>query len=220
MSEEDLCDSLDSSFGSLSLPFKSTLSDDQYLEDGPVFRATIQQLENRTGALKQSLKRIIKTASSLLETRQYLARVNQNYMDALRNAPYLEPLMSHYLNAASVTIEEEQKSIDTSLQDGLIVLDYVIQDKGLVTMDIDVNNLGLSSSIPAHRNPDRGLRYRTFGRPYNSHSYRNLSLTDPLRRNNREHCIRAGCIKTTYIRSNYNALSDRDPDDGSNAPRV
>lgn len=94
---------------------KPTFMDDQYLEDGPLFRATINQLENRTATLKINLKRIIKTASASLDAHYQLTRADESYFDALRDTQCIEPLMSHYLNNVWQTIKEERKKLDESL---------------------------------------------------------------------------------------------------------
>ncbi|KAG2232523.1 hypothetical protein BDF21DRAFT_499044 [Thamnidium elegans] len=94
--------------------------DDPYLEDGPLFRATIHQLENRTSTLKTNLKRIIKTATTCLEARRQLTRADESYLDALRDTQCIEPLMSHYLNNAWQIIKEERKRLDQSLSTQLL----------------------------------------------------------------------------------------------------
>lgn len=99
---------------------KHTLLDDEYFEDGPLFRATIKQLENQTVTLKASLKRIIKTAIASLEMRRQLFRVDENYIEALREAPCTEPLMSRYLNNAWKVIKDERNRLDASLSSQLI----------------------------------------------------------------------------------------------------
>lgn len=99
---------------------KHTLLDDEYFEDGPLFRATIKQLENQTITLKASLKRIIKTAIASLEMRRQLFRVDENYLEALRETQCTEPLMSRYLNNAWNVIKEERNRLDASLSSQLI----------------------------------------------------------------------------------------------------
>lgn len=94
---------------------KSTLFDDQYLEDGPLFRATIKQLESRTSTLKANLKRIIKAAATSLEARRQLTRTDENYIEALRDTQCVEPLMTHYFNNAWQTILEERQRLEQSL---------------------------------------------------------------------------------------------------------
>lgn len=105
-----------SSQSSVSAPSVSKDTfEDSYLEDGPLFRATINQLENRTSTLKTNLKRIIKTATASLEARRQLVRADEAYLDALRDTQCVEPLMSHYLNNTWKIIKEERKKLDQSL---------------------------------------------------------------------------------------------------------
>ncbi|KAK4510225.1 Nudix hydrolase domain-containing protein [Mucor velutinosus] len=94
---------------------KRSFMDDAYLEDGPLFRATIKQLEDRTSQLKQSLKKIIKSASAALDIRRQLSRADEIYYDALREMQCAEPLMSHYLNNACHIIQQERIRLDQSL---------------------------------------------------------------------------------------------------------
>lgn len=94
--------------------------DDPYLEDGPLFRATIHQLENRTSTLKTNLKRIIKTVTTCLEARRQLTRADEGYLEALRETQCIEPLMSHYLNNSWQVIKEERKRLDQSLSTQLL----------------------------------------------------------------------------------------------------
>ncbi|KAL9545937.1 hypothetical protein MBANPS3_006898 [Mucor bainieri] len=94
---------------------KRSFMDDAYLEDGPLFRATIKQLEDRTAQLKQSLKKIIKSASAALDIRRQLSRADESYYDALREMQCAEPLMSHYLNNACHIIQQERTRLDQSL---------------------------------------------------------------------------------------------------------
>jgi hypothetical protein len=101
----------------IAIPFKSN---EHCLEDGPLYRALIQQLENRTQTLKISVKKILKALDTLLEARQSLTQANDNYIDALQGASFTEPLMSHYLNSASSMIHEQQIQIEQMLGSKLI----------------------------------------------------------------------------------------------------
>lgn len=94
--------------------------EDPYLEDGPLFRATIHQLEMRTTTLKTNLKRIIKQASACLDARYQLSRADEGYFEALRDTHCIQPLMHHYLNRVWQTISEERKRLDDSLSSQLL----------------------------------------------------------------------------------------------------
>jgi hypothetical protein len=99
---------------------KTTFIDDQYLEDGPLFRATIKQLESRTSALKANVKRILKAASASLEARRQLTRTDESYIEALRDTQCIEPLMTHYFNNTWQTIREERMRLEQSLTSQLL----------------------------------------------------------------------------------------------------
>lgn len=110
---------------------KSSFMDDAYLEDGPLFRATIKQLEDRTSTLKQSLKKIIKSAANALDIRRQLSRADENYYDALRDMQCVEPLMSHYLNNAWNIIQQERTRLDQSLYSQMLAPLRLIYDEDI-----------------------------------------------------------------------------------------
>lgn len=92
-----------------------SLSNIECLEDGPLFRATINDLESRTATLKTRLKRIIKAVSVSLEARKQMTKADEELMETLREVECVEPLMSHYLNDAWSKIIEERRRLDHSL---------------------------------------------------------------------------------------------------------
>ncbi|KAI8997151.1 hypothetical protein BDB01DRAFT_845831 [Pilobolus umbonatus] len=93
--------------------------DDHYV-DGPLFRATIKQLEGRTGTLKASLKKINKAAATSLETRQQLSKMDNCFIESLRESHCADPLMSHYLNNAWNIIREERAKLDDLMSTQLL----------------------------------------------------------------------------------------------------
>ncbi|KAG1350120.1 hypothetical protein G6F62_003368 [Rhizopus arrhizus] len=92
-----------------------SLSNIECLEDGPLFRATINDLESRTATLKTRLKRIIKAVGISLEARKQMTKADEELMETLREVECVEPLMSHYLNDAWSKIIEERRRLDHSL---------------------------------------------------------------------------------------------------------
>lgn len=110
---------------------KSSFMDDAYLEDGPLFRATIKQLEDRTSTLKHSLKKIIKSASNALDIRRQLSRADESYYDALRDMQCVEPLMSHYLNDAWSIIQQERARLDQSFYSQMLAPLRIIYDEDI-----------------------------------------------------------------------------------------
>ncbi|KAI9498100.1 hypothetical protein BDB00DRAFT_801139 [Zychaea mexicana] len=88
--------------------------------DGPAFRANISQLEAKTSTLKQSVKRILKTATACLQAQQVLLQADQQFTAALRETPCTEPLFTHYLNSAWDDIHNERERLQNSMQTLLI----------------------------------------------------------------------------------------------------
>ncbi|CEP16416.1 hypothetical protein [Parasitella parasitica] len=110
---------------------KRSFMDDAYLEDGPLFRATVKQLEDRTSALKQSLKKIIKAATNALESRRQLSRADESYYEALRDMQCVEPLMSHCLNNTYRIIQQERTRLDQSLYSQMLAPLRMIYDEDI-----------------------------------------------------------------------------------------
>ncbi|GAN08876.1 csx2 protein [Mucor ambiguus] len=115
---------------------KRSFMDDAYLEDGPLFRATIKQLEDRTSQLKQSLKKIIKSASAALDIRRQLSRADETYYDALREMQCAEPLMSHYLNNVCQIIQQERTRLDQSLYSQMLAPLRQIYDQDIKVAEL------------------------------------------------------------------------------------
>ncbi|OAD68231.1 hypothetical protein PHYBLDRAFT_173236 [Phycomyces blakesleeanus NRRL 1555(-)] len=98
-----------------------TCADDQDLEDGPLFRATIKQLENKTSALKASTKRILKTAVASVEAQQALMDADTNFLDALRDIPSATPPLTEYMDRTWAILYEQRLRLQQSMRD--IILD-------------------------------------------------------------------------------------------------
>ncbi|KAI9255915.1 hypothetical protein EDC94DRAFT_565908 [Helicostylum pulchrum] len=82
-----------------------------YLEDGPIFRATLFRLECRTSTLRTNVKQIIDTLTKCLEVRHRITGADKSYLYALRDTPCVEPLMSHFLNNASKIRDKKRKQL-------------------------------------------------------------------------------------------------------------
>ncbi|KAI9007440.1 hypothetical protein CLU79DRAFT_800730 [Phycomyces nitens] len=98
-----------------------TYTDDQDLEDGPLFRATIKQLENKTSALKASTKRILKTAIASVEAQQALMDADTHFLDALRDIPSATPPLTDYMDRTWGILYEQRLRLQQSMRD--IILD-------------------------------------------------------------------------------------------------
>ncbi|KAI8388914.1 uncharacterized protein BYT42DRAFT_251799 [Radiomyces spectabilis] len=98
----------------------SPIVDGEGPEDGPLFRATINQLEKRTSTLKAYIKKIIKAATSSLEARRTLLETDSLFIQVLRETPSVEPLLTHYLDEAWQKILQERELLQYSMQSLLI----------------------------------------------------------------------------------------------------
>lgn len=108
-----------------NLPTKSSEqilknNSDVDLEDGPLFRATIKEYEGRTAILKSYLKRILKAATATLEAKNNLLEQDRLFTEALREAPFTEPLFSHYLDATWSKLHEQQERLSFCMKNLLI----------------------------------------------------------------------------------------------------
>lgn len=90
------------------------------LEDGPLFRATIAQLAGRTSTMKAHVKRIIKAAQASLEAQRVLLAADQEFVEALRDIPAVDPLFAHYLNDTWPKAYEQRERLQHSMQSLLI----------------------------------------------------------------------------------------------------
>ncbi|KAI7882916.1 ArfGap-domain-containing protein [Lichtheimia hyalospora FSU 10163] len=99
---------------------KSSESATLDLEDGPLFRATITQLEGRTGALKANVKRILKAAMASLEAKRALLQADTEFVSVLRDISSVEPLFTHYLNDSWPKIHEQWERLEHSMQSLLL----------------------------------------------------------------------------------------------------
>lgn len=94
--------------------------DEEYLEDGPLFRATIKELEGRTSTLKTYLKRLVKTTTASLEAKQAWLAADEAFVQSLRDTPAAEPLWSAYLEDTWATMLSERERLQHSMQSLLV----------------------------------------------------------------------------------------------------
>ena len=90
-------------------------------EDGPLFRATMKALEQKTGNMRQRMKKILKRAEAA-----HIAQIECNdaisgFMDALRetsssNANAVQPALEHYFDKIAREILQYEKQNTTNLQ--------------------------------------------------------------------------------------------------------
>ncbi|CAO3592131.1 unnamed protein product [Absidia cylindrospora] len=91
-----------------------------YLEDGPLFRATIKELENRTSALKGDLKRLVKTTTASLEAKQTWLTADQALVNTLQETPAAAPLWTNYLSGTWTIMLEQRERLEHSMQSLLV----------------------------------------------------------------------------------------------------
>ncbi|KAI8092489.1 uncharacterized protein BX664DRAFT_259937 [Halteromyces radiatus] len=99
---------------------RPSLQDDEYLEDGPLFRATIKELESRTSTLKAYLKRLVKTTTASLEAKQAWLAADEELIQSLQEIPAAEPLWTTYLNDTWKTMLEQRERLQHSMQSLLV----------------------------------------------------------------------------------------------------
>lgn len=90
-------------------------------EDGPLFRATMKALEQKTGNMRQRMKKVLKKAEAA-----HMAQIECNdaisgFMDALReasssNANAVQPALEHYFDKIAREILYYEKQNTTNLQ--------------------------------------------------------------------------------------------------------
>ncbi|KAL7336172.1 hypothetical protein PS15p_201537 [Mucor circinelloides] len=105
------------------------------LEDGPLFRATIKEYEGRTSALKAYLKRILKSASATLEAKNNLLEQDKLFIESLKEAPFTEPLFTHYLDSTWSKLHEQQERLSFCMQNLLISPLQKLYDMDIKTVD-------------------------------------------------------------------------------------
>lgn len=120
---------LEGSTGSMQLPVRDAVKVDcqrpgedmSAAEDGPLFRATMKALEQKTGNMRQRMKKVLKRAEAA-----HMAQIECNdamagFMDALReasssNANAVQPALEHYFDKIAKEILHYEKQNTVNLQ--------------------------------------------------------------------------------------------------------
>lgn len=105
-------------------------------DDGPLFRATMKSLEQKTGNMRMQMKRLIKKAEYVHQSQQEANDAFASFMDALKevsatNANAVQPAIEHYFDKIAREILQYERQNTMNLQK--IVIDPVNK---LYQMDI------------------------------------------------------------------------------------
>ncbi|KAH6619181.1 hypothetical protein B0J18DRAFT_236973 [Chaetomium sp. MPI-SDFR-AT-0129] len=97
-------------------------------DDGPVFRATMKALEQKTGNMRMQMKRLIKKAEYVHQQQQEANDAFASFMDALKdvsstNANAVQPAIEHYFDKIAREILHYERQNTANLQK--IVIDPV-----------------------------------------------------------------------------------------------
>jgi Arf-GAP/SH3 domain/ANK repeat/PH domain-containing protein len=90
-------------------------------EDGPLFRATMKSLEQKTGNMRTRWKKVLKRAESTLEAQVACNTAVTDLMEALReastsNANAVQPAMDHYFDKIAKEILAYERSNTANIQ--------------------------------------------------------------------------------------------------------
>ncbi|KAF8472770.1 hypothetical protein BDZ91DRAFT_770777 [Kalaharituber pfeilii] len=90
-------------------------------EDGPLFRATIKSLEQKTGAFRSRMKKVLKRAEAAKMAQAACNEAVNAFMDALReaassNATGIQPALDHYFDRTYKEIYKFEKQNEQNLQ--------------------------------------------------------------------------------------------------------
>lgn len=90
-------------------------------EDGPLFRATIKSLEQKTGAFRSRMKKVLKRAEAAKLAQSICNEAVGAFMDALReaassNASGIQPALDHYFDRTYKEIQLFEKQNEANLQ--------------------------------------------------------------------------------------------------------
>lgn len=96
--------------------------DSAMAEDGPLFRATIKSLEQKTGTLRTKMKKVLKRAEGARQAQIVCNEAVSAFMDALRdaassgNAEGIQPALDHYFERTYREILLFERQNEASLQ--------------------------------------------------------------------------------------------------------
>ena len=90
-------------------------------EDGPVFRATMKALEQKTGNMRLRMKRVLRAAEAAQEAQVVSTEKKQAFLEALRdasssNANAIQPALDHYFEKIAQEILTYEKQDRANLQ--------------------------------------------------------------------------------------------------------
>lgn len=90
-------------------------------EDGPLFRATMKALEQKTGSMRQRMKKVLKNAEAAYNAQEKCNDAISGFMDALReasssNANAVQPALEHYFDKIAREILGYEKQNTTNMQ--------------------------------------------------------------------------------------------------------
>lgn len=90
-------------------------------DDGPLFRATMKSLEQKTGNMRTRWKKVLKRAEAAMEAQVGCNNAMSDLMDALReasssNANAVQPAIDHYFDKIAKEILVYEKSNATNIQ--------------------------------------------------------------------------------------------------------
>ncbi|KAL9095648.1 MAG: hypothetical protein Q9165_002080 [Trypethelium subeluteriae] len=91
------------------------------VEDGPVFRATMKSLEQKTGNMRLRMKRVLRAAEAAQEAQVISNEKKQAFLEALRdasssNANAVQPALDHYFEKIAQEILTYEKQDRANLQ--------------------------------------------------------------------------------------------------------
>lgn len=90
-------------------------------DDGPLFRATMKSLEQKTGNMRTRWKKVLKRAESAMEAQVQCNNAMSDLMDALReasssNANAVQPAIDHYFDKIAKEILAYERSNTSNIQ--------------------------------------------------------------------------------------------------------
>jgi len=90
-------------------------------DDGPLFRATIKSLEQKTGAFRSRMKKVLKRAEAAKFAQSACNEAVGAFMDALReaassNGSGIQPALDHYFGRAYKEIQRFEEQNEANLQ--------------------------------------------------------------------------------------------------------
>ncbi|OZJ06963.1 hypothetical protein BZG36_00070 [Bifiguratus adelaidae] len=89
-------------------------------EDGPLFRATLNNLESKTATFKLSVKRLLKAAMASYEAQRASIAADDEFLKAIRGTTAADPLVTHYLDAVAGIVQAQRKMQNEKMQTMLL----------------------------------------------------------------------------------------------------